>query len=92
MRTGHRILATRVAKEHETAAKTSERQADAKKEESSRVKNALAQYKEDREKVKEVGERERLARAAAAARSPTSPSSGLTALSPGTPASSLPPH
>lgn len=59
--------------------KSSERQAAAKKEEADRVKNALSQIKEDREKVKEVAERERLGRAAkAAAASPRSSNAPLS--------------
>lgn len=86
MRTGHRILASRVAKEQEDALKSNERQANAKKEESDRVKNTLSQIREDRERVKEVAERERLARAAKA--SATSPKSSNIPLSPEARASS----
>lgn len=75
MRTGHRILATRVAREQEVALRSSERQANAKKEEADRVKNALLQIRDDREKMKDVAEREKVARAAAAA-APTSPNQG----------------
>ena len=82
LRTGHRILLTRVTKEQEDALRTSERKANAKEEESNRVKKALLQIKEDREKVKEVHEREKLVRAAKAAAA-SSPLESNAPLSPG---------
>lgn len=75
LRTGTEILRVRVDREHELAAKVSERKLSAKQEEEGRVKNALRQIKEDRERVKDVNERDKHARDAAAARSTISPTS-----------------
>jgi hypothetical protein len=62
-------------KEQELAARTAERQMSAKEDEANRVKRTLSQIKEDREKVREISEREKLVRVAQASKSPTSPDS-----------------
>lgn len=67
-------------KEQELAARTAERQTSAKEDEANRVKRTLAQIKEDREKVREISEREKIVRAAQASRSPTSPDSSSRTL------------